>query len=204
MVTPRRNSQSKASQTRLVVSIALFAAALMSAFAFSVVANKSHPYWIAARNIAPGAQISNTDVVHIAASLGKSSELYIPGGVNPIGSIATRVISAGEFLNQQSLTDDSSKLTSEQVPISVRAVDIPMGIGVGDVINIYWVHDLKNSDLVPAPEMVLAGVFLRSIDRKGSNFGNDLAITVSIHTKQVVTLLKATTAGRLVVVRPNG
>ena len=51
--------------------------------------------------------------------------------------------------------------------------------------------------------MILGGVTVLSFDQKSKNFGTDAALTVAVEETQVLRLLKATTHGRLVVVRAH-
>jgi hypothetical protein len=54
------------------------------------------------------------------------------------------------------------------------------------------------------PELVISGAFLNSINRKDSNFGSDISLTVSVENSEIFGLLRATASGRLVIVRSNG
>lgn len=110
----------------------------------------------------------------------------------------------GGFLSIASLTEDSQNFDSEQVPLNIAPSDIPSTIQVGEMISLYWVPEPANPQSLSTPELLLTGIFLRSIDRKGSNFGSGLPITVSVDNSQVLRLLAGTSNGRLVVVRSNG
>jgi len=86
----------------------------------------------------------------------------------------------------------------------IAASDIPETIEIGEPISIYWVPEPQDAQSLSTPELLLTGIFLRSIDRKSSNFGNGLAITVSVDNSQVQRLLAGTSNGRLVIVKSNG
>jgi hypothetical protein len=95
-------------------------------------------------------------------------------------------------------------MQSGQVPISARGSDLPEDIELGEAIDIYWVPEVMGMEKPSAPELVISGVFLNSINRKASNFGSDISMTVSVGKSEIVNLLRATASGRLVVVRSNG
>ncbi|MCX6435870.1 MAG: SAF domain-containing protein [Actinobacteria bacterium] len=196
--------QKKNSHTRLILATTLCGATLLASFAMSVAANQKEKYWVVLRPIAAGTQIEAADLGLESVVLGSSEGNYLPAALNPIGSITRRALSSGELLGGNSITDDSSAMVNRQISISVRSVDIPAGLTVGEMISIYQLHDAKNGQAALAPEFVQGGVFVSALDRKGNNFGGEAALTVSINRESISELLNATTSGRLVIVRAHG
>ena len=196
--------QKRNSHTRLILATTLCGATLLASFAMSVAANQKEKYWVVLRPIAAGTQIEAADLGLESVVLGSSEGNYLPAALNPIGSITRRALSSGELLGGNSITDDSSAMVNRQISISVRSVDIPAGLTVGEMISIYQLHDAKNGQAALAPEFVQGGVFVSALDRKGNNFGGEAALTVSINGESISELLNATTSGRLVIVRAHG
>ncbi len=196
--------QKRNSHTRLILATTLCGATLLASFAMSVAANQKEKYWVVLRPIAAGTQIEAADLGLESVVLGSSEGNYLPAAINPIGSITRRALSSGELLEGNSITDDSSDMVNRQISISVRSVDIPAGLTVGEIISIYQLHDAKNGQAALAPEFVQGGVFVSALDRKGNNFGGEAALTVSINRESISELLNATTSGRLVIVRAHG
>ena len=196
--------QKRSSHTRLILATTLCGATLLASFAMSVAANQKEKYWVVLRPIAAGTQIEAADLGLESVVLGSSEGNYLPAALNPIGSITRRALSSGELLGGNSITDDSSAMVNRQISISVRSVDIPAGLTVGEMISIYQLHDAKNGQAALAPEFVQGGVFVSALDRKGNNFGGEAALTVSINRESISELLNATTSGRLVIVRAHG
>ena len=196
--------QKRNSHTRLILATTLCGATLLASFAMSVAANQKEKYWVVLRPIAAGTQIEAADLGLESVVLGGSEGNYLPAALNPIGSITRRALSSGELLGGNSITDDSSAMVNRQISISVRSVDIPAGLTVGEMISIYQLHDAKNGQAALAPEFVQGGVFVSALDRKGNNFGGEAALTVSINRESISELLNATTSGRLVIVRAHG
>lgn len=204
MYLPIMKTKNPVIQTRIVVAVALLIAALISSVAITTIGNTSKQYWVASRTISPGEVISGVDVSRVSISLKNSSNLYFPEQISPVGRIATRSIGNAELIAQSAVGTSTSTIPSEIVPLHLAASDIPSDSQVGEEIVIYWVPEAMGSQVVADPQLVLRDVYLRSIDRKNSNFGSDVAITVSVASPQVIPLLSATSMGRLVIVRARG
>lgn len=198
-MAPKKNSYS-----RLIVSIALCVAALVASYAMSIAANHSDKYWVVTHPIAAGTQVEGQDIGLQSVSLGASSRLYLSNAANPIGSITLRSLSSGELLPSAALTDDSEAMNHQQLAISIRSVDLPSTVEVGEVVTIFQLHDAKNGENGEPPHHIASGVFITSIDRKSTNFGGEVAITISVDRDVIGDILDATTSGRLVVVKSHG
>lgn len=198
------NKPDKAAQTRLVVAISLFAAAIISAMALTALGNQSDTYWVARESLIPGMQISENDLAEIEVSLGEANGRYFSKVALVSGAYVLRSIQKGELISISSVSDTPSVLKSGQVPISIRASDLPEDIELGEEINIYWVPETIGLEKPQAPELAISGAFLNSINRKAGNFGSEISLTVSVRNSEIFDLLKATASGRLVIVRSNG
>jgi hypothetical protein len=198
------NKSDKAAQTRLVVAISLFAAAVISAMALTALGNQSDTYWVAGESLIPGTQISESDLEEIQVSLGEANGRYLSKSAMVAGAYVLRSIQKGELISTSSLSDTPSFLESGQVPISIRASDLPEDIELGEVINIYWVPEAIGLEKPQMPELAISGALLNSVNRKAGNFGSEISLTVSVQNSEIFALLKATASGRLVIVRSNG
>lgn len=170
----------------------------------SVAANHTEKFWVLLHPVASGTQIEAEDIGLQSVALGPSSSLYLRHIDNPIGSITRRDLSGGEILQRSALTDDSESMNHQQMSVSMRSVDIPASVEVGEVVTLFQVHDAKNGEVPEQPHHIASGVFLTSIDRKSSNFGGEVAVTISLNRELIPDLLAATTSGRLVIVRSHG
>jgi hypothetical protein len=196
--------QKRNSHSRLILAATLCGASLLASFAMSKAANQREKYWVVLHPIAAGTQLEASDLGLQSVVLGSSEGNYLPADSNPVGSITRRQLSSGELLGGNSITDQSSAMVNQQVSFSVRSVDIPAGLSIGEVISIYQLHDAQNGQAAVSAHHILGGVFVSALDRKGSNFGGEAALTVSINRELIPELLDATTSGRLVVVRAHG
>ena len=199
------NTQKKAAQTRFIVAVSLFAAAIISALSLTALGNRTDSYWVAASNLAPGSEISPEDIYLVKVALGDISSDYISGETLIVGSYLIRAQSAGELIALNEVSDLAPTDRAEQVPIAVRSSDLPTDISIGEAINIYWVPDSAMGGVqIGSPEIVVKQAYIRSLDRKSSNFSSEVALTISLLDTQIINLLNSTVSGRLVIVRAAG
>jgi hypothetical protein len=199
------NTQKKAAQTRFIVAVSLFAAAIISALSLTALGNRTDSYWVAARNLAPGSEISPDDIYLVKVALGDISSDYISGETLIVGSYLSRAQSAGELIALNEVSDLAPTDRAQQVPIAVLSSDLPTDISIGEAINIYWVPDSAMGGVqIGSPEIVVRQAYIRSLDRKSSNFSSEVALTISLLDTQIINLLNSTVSGRLVIVRAAG
>lgn len=203
-IFPFMKTKAPTVQKRIIVAASLLVAALVSSVAITTIGNTSEDFWVASRTISPGEILRSADVTKGSVSLKNSAPLYISGQSNPVGKIAILAIGQGELIAQSALGAQDEVASNEIVPLHLSIADIPSDISVGEKIAIYWVPEAMGSQVLEDPQLVLRDIYLRSVDRKNSNFGNDVSITVSVDSSQVISLLSATSTGRLVVVRARG
>jgi hypothetical protein len=193
----------KTHSARLPLAITLIVAAFASTFLIATFSNKGADYWVISLPISPGHQISASDVSIAHLNLVASSEFYLGKDVDPIGMVATRIMHPGEIIGSTDLTSTANAMSTSAVPLSVRSVDVPTNLRVGEDIDIYWVLDAQIDEDVMDPILILGGVTLLSFDDGGKNFGSDIGLSVAVEQTQVLRLLSATTLGRLVVIRSH-
>lgn len=189
--------------TRLPLAITLIVAAFVSAFLMATFSNQGSDYWVINSLISSGHHLESSDVSKVHMNLDTSSVFYSDGGTNPIGMVVTRSMYPGEILGTSDLTSSMNAMSTSAVPISVRAVDIATGLGIGEQVDIYWVLDTQSGESAIDPILILGGVTVLSYDDGGKNFGSDTGLSVAVEETQVLRLLSATTVGRLVVIRSH-
>jgi hypothetical protein len=196
------NTQKKAAQTRFIVASSLFAAAIISALALSALGNRTDSYWIAKKSLAPGSEITESDISLTKVALGDRSSKYMASKTSLIGSYLIRAQNEGELISINEVSDLPPTKRAQQVPIAVRSADLPVDISIGEAVNIYWVPEPAMGGMqVGVPQVVVVGAYIRSIDRKSANFTSDVALTISLFDSQIIELLSSTVSGRLVIVR---
>ena len=191
-------------QTRVLVAASLLVASILSSVLISVLSNQKQSFWIANRELTPGQQIAASDISKVQVNISAISDNYVPAGVNPIGSIVINRIQRTSLIATQSISSQNENINSAEVSLTIRAIDLPATVLAGDRISIYLLEDAEVGAFPSEPELVLSDIYLGSIERKNSNFGSEAAITIAIGREEISDVLRATTYGRLVVVKLNG
>ena len=191
-------------QTRVLIAASLLVASILSSVLISVLSNQKQSFWIANRELTPGQQIAASDISKVQVNISAISNNYVPAGVNPIGSIVINRIQRTSLIATQSISSQNEAINSAEVSLTIRAIDLPATVLAGDRISIYLLEDAEAGAFPSEPELVLSDIYLGSIERKNSNFGSEAAITIAIGREEISDVLRATTYGRLVVVKLNG
>jgi len=191
-------------QTRVLIAAALLVASILSSILISVLSNQKQSFWIANRELTQGQQIAATDISKVQVNISAISDNYVRASVNPIGSIVINRIQRTSLIATQSISSQNEAINSAEVSLTIRAIDLPATILAGDRISIYLLEDAEAGAFPSEPVLVLGDIYLGSVERKNSNFGSEAAITIAIGRNEISDVLRATTYGRLVVVKLNG
>lgn len=191
-------------QTRVLIAVSLLVASILSSVLISVLSNQKQSFWIANRELTPGQQIAASDISKVQVNISAISNNYVPAGINPIGSIVINRIQRTSLIATQSISSQNEAINSAEVSLTIRAIDLPATVLAGDRISIYLLEDAESGAFPSEPELILSDIYLGSIERKNSNFGSEAAINIAIGREEISDVLRATTYGRLVVVKLNG
>jgi Flp pilus assembly protein CpaB len=191
-------------QTRVLLAASLLVASILSSILISTLSNQKQSFWIANRELTPGQQIAASDISKVQVNISAISNNYVSAGINPIGSIVINRIQRTSLIATQSISSQNEAINSAEVSLTIRAIDLPVTVLAGDRISIYLLEDAESGAFPSEPELVLSDIYLGSIERKNSNFGSEAAITIAIGREEISDVLRATTYGRLVVVKLNG
>ena len=196
--------QSKNSRSRLVLAIALIVASLISAFIFSSLANQKTTMIVSTTFLLPGHQITDSDLASVQVALGDVAGNYVSQESEIVGTFTKIRIEANELIARTSVSAQLDSLSLSSVPLSIRSADAPEGISPGSIIDIYWVQAETSGEIQLIPELVIAGAHVLAITKSGSNFGSEVGLTVAVHSDEVLSLLGATSQGRVVLVSSHG
>jgi len=199
MAIHRKNSRS-----RLVLAIALIVASLLSAFIFSALANQRSTMIVSTTFLLPGHQITESDLARVQVTLGDVGNNYISQESEIVGTFSKVRIEAHELIARTSISSHIDLISLSSVPLSIRSADAPEGIIPGSIIDIYWVQSETSAEIQLVPELVIAGAHVLAISKSGSNFGSEVGLTVAVQSDEVLSLLGATSQGRVVLVSSHG
>ena len=199
MAIHRKNSRS-----RLVLAIALIVASLLSAFIFSALANQRSTMIVSTTFLLPGHQIRESDLARVQVTLGDVGKNYISQESEIVGTFSKVRIEAHELIARTSISSHIDLVSLSSVPLSIRSADAPEGIIPGSIIDIYWVQSETSAEIQLVPELVIAGAHVLAISKSGSNFGSEVGLTVAVQSDEVLSLLGATSQGRVVLVSSHG
>jgi hypothetical protein len=191
-------------QARVLIAASLLVLSILSSVLISMLSNHKQSFWIANRELTPGQQIAASDISKAQVNISSISNNYIAADINPIGSIVINRIQRSSLIATQSISSESDSINSAEISLTIRAIDLPAAVLAGDRISIYLLEDAESGAFPSEPELILSDIFLGSIERKDSNFGSEAAISIAIGREEISDVLRATTYGRLVVVKLNG
>jgi hypothetical protein len=190
--------------TRLIFATVLIIASFLSAVFLSTAANRTELFWGARTVLTPGMTISSSDLEPRRVALFTAGGRYLRATNGIVKFVVIGTIGAGELIPVRAISFDSGALGKSAVPISVQSSDVPLNLLPGELVNVYQVGDshLASTSLVPSE--ILNRVFILGINKKGENLGANVSLTLSVRKSEILNLLRATSSGRLVIVRING
>ena len=198
------STKKSTTRARFLIAISLLVVSILSSVLISILSNQKGSYLIATRELTPGQQISVSDIEIVKVNVAALANTYLTADQNPVGSIVINRIPRRSLIANQSISTKTDLINSAELSLTVRAIDLPANIAAGDRISIYLLEDAEPGAFPSDPELVLSDIYLGIIERKNSNFGSEAAITIAIGRNEIADVLRATTYGRLVVVKLNG
>ena len=201
---PFMSTKRSSIRARFLIAISLLVLSILSSVVISLLSNQKGSYLITTRELTPGQQISASDIAIVKVNVTALANTYLTADQNPVGSIVINRIPRKSLIANQSISTQTDLINSAEISLTVRAIDLPANIAAGDRISIYLLEDAQPGAFPTDPELVLSDIYLGIIERKSSNFGSDAAITIAIGRDEIADVLRATTYGRLAVVKLNG
>ena len=170
---------------------------LLAATLIAKEANRTVLVWATKSELAPGVLITSDDVMPVSALLPESAKNYLSASAQIIGGVVLRQISAGDLIPAAAISSSSASLNEKLIPLTVDLTDMPLGLGRGDVIDIYAIA--KRDSKITTPELLAANVSVSQVlERNNSGVGSVLVI---LDSAQILPTLQLISDSRIVIVR---
>jgi len=186
-----------AQHSRRIIAIGAIALSLIGVIGLTSATQTSVPIWAATHELAPGLVIGASDITRIEATLGSAATKYYSATSRLIGNVVTRPVGANEFIPQIALAQAGAATDMRQLPMGIAKSDLPADLGAGDRVDLYGIP----KDVGAAPSIVVADIRVQSVDNKSRDLGGAVTVLFLLHQRDLLSIMDALSAGRIVVVR---
>jgi len=186
-----------AQHSRRIFAIGAIALSLIGVIGLTSATHTSVPIWAATHELAPGSVIGASDITRIEATLGSAATKYYSAASRLIGNVVTRPVGANEFIPQIALAQAGAATDMRQLPMGIAKSDLPADLGAGDRVDLYGIP----KDVGAAPSIVVADIRVQSVDNKSRDLGGAVTVLFLLHQRDLLSIMDALSAGRIVVVR---
>ena len=190
---------------RLVLGVLLVLVSVVVGARVLSSADRSQTVWAAARDLAPGTELTEGDLRRARVRLfGDDTRRYISGrGGAPAGYVLRRGVGAGELLPFGALTKPSEDVAYRHVTVPVARGHLPPGLRAGSQVDVYVSPERTAGSAAPtdvAPRLVVRNVTVHERPKVSGFTGGgstDEAIVLRVRPTEVPLLLAAMSAGRI-------
>jgi len=195
---------------RLLLGIVLVLTSIVVGSRVVAGADHTEQVWVAAADLAAGTRLTASDLVPRAARLGSVSDhyLHVVGG-DPAGSTLVRAVSAGDLLPVSAVRPvDAALEDPRQVTVPVAAFHYPGDLARGRLVDVYVTPGADtDSSSRAAPELLVSGALVVSVEDSGSRFGGtsaSIGVVLSVAPDDVSRLVAGLHEGPVDLVRVVG
>ena len=144
-------------------------------------------YFVATRDVAPGAHLSSTDFNRIPLELREAATHYISASAQFSNRKALRRIKKGEIIPRDAISQAESIEQRKQVTFALAISKTPQDLKSGDLVDVYFFkvlnRDLQNEsvELLKSYEKVR----VHSVSKSDSQFNGDQTVTLLLNPDDV-------------------
>ena len=183
--------------SRLAMGLGLLIISLLAATLIVKEANRTVLVWATKSDLAPGELITANDITPVSALLRESAKNYLSASAQIIGGVVLRQISTGDLIPASAVSSSSDPLNTKLIPLTVELTDMPLGLGRGDIVDIYAIA--KRDSKLSTPELLAANVSVSQVlERNNSGVGSVLVI---LNNSQILPTLQLLSDCRIIIVR---
>ncbi len=183
--------------SRLAMGLGLLIISLLAATLIAKEANRTVLVWATKSELAPGELITANDIMPVSALLPESAKNYLSASAQIIGGVVLRQISTGDLIPASAVSSSSDPLNTKLIPLTVELTDMPLGLGRGDIVDIYAIA--KRDSKLTTPELLAGNVSVSQVlERNNSGVGSVLVI---LNNSQILPTLQLLSDCRIIIVR---
>jgi hypothetical protein len=203
-VSPRANRLATPGwlDARLVLGVLLVLVSVVVGARVLSSADRSQTVWAAARDLAPGTELTEGDLTRARVRLfGDDPQRYLSGrGGVPAGYVLRRGVGAGELVPFAALTRPGEDVAYRHVTVPVARGHLPPGLAAGAQVDVYVSPERTAGAADGEPRLVVRNVTVLQRPKAGGFTGGgstDEAVVLRVRPTEVPLLLAAMSAGRI-------
>ena len=173
---------------RYLLGLILIITSFISAFLISSASDRTITVWASSTDLAPGKIIEEKDITPVKVRLLSNAEQYLDASVEIVGTCVVRRIGAAELIPSFALSPQVDT-SLQRVPIQVERLMSPVGLGAGDLVDIYGIPNQMASQSGVVSELILESVGIEEIDDSARELGGALGITLLVPDSLVSDLI---------------
>lgn len=173
---------------RYLLGLILIITSFISAFLISSASDRTITVWASSTDLAPGKIIEEKDITPVKVRLISNAEQYLDASVEIVGTSVIRRIGAAELIPSFALSPQVDT-SLQRVPIQVERLMSPVGLGAGDLVDIYGIPNQMASQSGVVSELILESVGIEEIDDSARELGGALGITLLVPDSLVSDLI---------------
>ena len=177
---------------RLWLGLALIVGSMLAGAYVLSADDQSVTVWRASSDLAVG---DLPQVEPVTVRLGDASSAYLSATTQPQGRMRVPV-QAGALVPAAALGAAEST-QSRLVTVAVDALQAPVGLAAGDVVDVWATPDDKASSA--APSMILAQAHVQAVDRDSIGVGGEVPVVLDVDRTQSAAVIAAS-RGRVTLV----
>ena len=173
---------------RYLLGLILIITSFISAFLISSASDRTITVWASSTDLAPGKIIEEKDITPVKVRLLSNAEQYLDASVEIVGTSVVRKIGAAELIPSFALSPQVDT-SLQRVPIQVERLMSPVGLGAGDLVDIYGIPNQMASQSGVVSELILESVGIEEIDDSARKLGGAIGITLLVPDSLVSDLI---------------
>lgn len=173
---------------RYLLGLILIITSFISAFLISSASDRTITVWASSTDLAPGKIIEEKDITPVKVRLLSNAEQYLDASVEIVGTSVVRKIGAAELIPSFALSPQVDT-SLQRVPIQVERLMSPVGLGAGDLVDIYGIPNQMASQSGVVSELILESVGIEEIDDSARELGGAIGLTLLVPDSLVSDLI---------------